>query len=239
MPAVWNDDDFTEGGLASVIEFIGKMTGLDEDVEGQYGDQIELHFEDVEIVEAGDGVTLDEGRLTSWVSQSNKKNSTNGRMFADWIEFAKAHDMGPLPSCFFGVLMRYKKATYEFGQDMNPGRAFIPVEVIEEGGKKTKAKKSGAKASAKPAKSDPPPAEEDDDEGNGVPEVLVEAIHKTIGEDGATQEMIRRVIKQKAVLRKALAEFGELGALLTAMEDTIDEDEGTYTRVEADEDDPV
>lgn len=244
-PAVWTDDDFTEGGLASVVEFIGRLTEVQEDVEGKFGDQLELHFEDVEIVEAGDDVTLDEGRLTSWVKQSNKKNSTNGRMYTEWKEFTQAHDMEGLPDCFYGVLMRWKKSTYEFGDDMNPGRAMIPVEVMEEGGKKKTNKKAGSKAPAKPSKSakpaKPEPPEEPDDEGNGVPEILVEAIHGAVGEDGATREMIRRVIKQKAPLRKALAEFGELDDVLTAMEDTLDEEDGTYTRVEDDDggDDPV
>ena len=141
MPGVWNTDDLTEGGLASVAEFVGRLTDVEDDVEGKFGLQKELHFSDVEIVEAADDVTLDEGRYTSWVKQSNKKNSTDGRMIADWTEFAKAHDMGPLPSCFYGVLIRWQKATYEFGDDMSPGRALIPVEVIEEGG----TNKSGSK----------------------------------------------------------------------------------------------
>ena len=250
MPAVWNEDDFTEGGLASVAEFVGRLTDIDEDVEGKFGDQLELHFSDVEIIEAGEDVALDEGRYTSWVKQSKKKSSTNGLMYKDWREFAQANDMGPLPSCFFGVLMRWRKATYEFGDDMNPGRALIPVELVEEGGKKksTSTKSKAKTASTKPAAPAAPPTteqadEDDDDKGNGLPEILVEAIHAAVGADGATREMIRRAVQKKAALRTALTAAGGLDEVLSAMEDTLDEADGTYTRAVEDDaggdEDPV
>jgi len=228
MPAVWNDDDFTENGLASVSEFVGRLIDVEEDVEGKFGDQLELHFEDVEIIEAADDVTLDEGRYTSWVKQSNKKNSTNGKMYQDWILFAKEHDMGPLPSCFYGVLIRWEKATYEFGEDMDPGRALIPVELIDEG---AKSKAGNGKAGKATKAATPPPPEEHADEDTSVPEELVTVIHGTIGEEGATKEMIRRALSKKAKHRTLLSEAGGLEDVLEAM-DTIEEDDGTYTRVE-------
>lgn len=238
MPGTWEIDDFTEGGLASIEEFVGRLTEVQEDVEGKFGDQLEFHYEDVEIVEAGDDVTLDEGRLTSWVKQSGRKNSVNSRMVADMVEFAKAHDMGPIPSCFEGLLIRYKRATYEFGEDMSPGRAFIPTELIEEGDKKKKSKTT-AKTKGKTTPAAPPPEEEtEDSEESNVPEVLVTVIHEVVGEDGATREMIRRALTKKAAIRKALTEAGGLDEVLSAMEDTLDEEDGTYTRVES-EDDPI
>lgn len=233
MPGVWNTDDFVEGGLASIEEFIGRLTDIDEDVEGKFGNQLALHFHDVEIVTAGDDVTLDEGRFTCWVKQSNRKNSVNSMMVADMVEFAKAHDMGPVPSCFENVLIRWRKATYEFGDDVNPGRAMIPVELMEEGGSKKKAKPAASKAEAEPAE---PAAESEEESGSDVPEALDTAIREIIGENGATREMIRRGIQKKAALRKALTEAGSLDDVLAAM-DNLDEDDGTYTLIG--EDDPV
>ena len=237
MSGTWNVDDLTEGGLASVAEFIGRLVDVEDDVEGKFGFQKELHFSDVEIIEAADDVTLDEGRYTSWVKQSNKKNSTDGKMIADWTTFANDHEMGPLPACFYGVLLRWRRTTYEFGDDINPGRAMIPVEVIEEGGKK---KPTKAKTKTTPAPA-PAESEEDDSEDNSVPEVLVTAIHGAVGEDGATREMIRRVVQKKAALRTALTAAGGLDTVLSAMEDTLDENDGTYTRVEdaGGDEDPV
>lgn len=239
MPGVWDTDELVEGGLASVSELIGRLSDVEDDVEGKFGLQKELHYHDVEIVEAADDVTLNEGRYTTWVKQSNKKNSTDGRMLADWTEFAKAHDMGPLPSCFYDVLIRWRRATYEFGDDMNPGRALIPVELIEEGGKK-KSTGSKVRIEPKPAAAAPaaaaPATSEEPEEGNDVAEVLVTAIHETVGDDGATREMIRRALSKKAALRTALTAAGGLDTVLSAMEDTLDEKDGTYTRVT---DDPV
>ncbi len=238
-PGVWDVDDLVEGGLASIEEFVGRLTDVDEDVEGNYGLQKELHFHDVEIIEAADDVSLDEGRYTCWVKQNNKKNSTDGRMIADWAEFCKAQSMGPMPSCLYGVLIRWQKATYEFGDEMSPGRAMIPVELMEEGGsKKSKSKSKAAPAKTSTKKAPPPPAEEpeDEDEEPAISEAVTTAIHGAIGEDGATREMIRRVFLKKAALRKDLAKFGTLEEVLEAM-NTIEEDEGTYTMVEADEDD--
>lgn len=240
MPQTWKVDDFTEGGLASVVEFVGRLNDIEEDVEGLYGTQDEIHFVDCELIEAGEDVTLEEGRFTTWIKQSNKKNSVAGKMVAAWAEFASAHDLDvdDIPNCLMNGLMRWKKVTYEFGDDMSPGRAFVPVEIIEEGGKKAAKKVTGKKATSKPA----PPPEDDDDDDAEVPEILVKAIHDTIGEDGATKAMIQRTIKQKAELRKALADYdGDLSAVLDAMP-SIEEDDGSYTRVEDDDggdEDPV
>ena len=242
MPGTWNVDDLTEGGLASITEFIGRLDDVEDDVEGKFGDQKELHFSDVEIIEAADDVTLDEGRYTTWVKQSNKKNSTDGKMVADWAAFAQANDLGELPGCFFGVLMRWKKVTYEFGDDMSPGRALVPTEIIETGGKKAKTKTKTKTKSTEPAAAAPPSNEDEDDgedEGSSVPEALVEVIHATIGEDGATREMIRRALSKKQALRTALTEAGGLDAVLDALQ-SIEVDDGTYTLVEEDEEeDPV
>ncbi len=242
MPGVWDVEDLTEGGLASITEFIGRLDDVEDDVEGKFGEQKELHFSDVEIIEAADDVTLDEGRYTTWVKQSNKKNSTDGKMVADWASFAAANDLSPLPTCLYGVLIRWKKTTYEFGDDMSPGRALIPVELIETGGKKAKTSKK-TKTTAAATTEAAPPSNEDEDDSDGeeaaVPAALVEVIHATIGEDGATREMIRRAVSKKQALRTALTEAGGLDAVLEALQ-TIEEDDGTYTIVEADEEeDPV
>ena len=128
MPANWDTDKLTVGGLASVEKFIGRLESLDEDVEGKYGLQIALYFEDCELIEAGDDVTLENGKFTTWVNQSNKQNSTNGYMLVAWQEFAAEHDPEIPP---FGILLEWERQTYEFGDDMNPGRALVPVAVVE------------------------------------------------------------------------------------------------------------
>ncbi len=237
-PGVWDVDDLVEGGLASIEEFTGRLTDVEADVEGKFGAQKELHFEEVEILKAADDVTLEEGRYTTWVKQSNKKNSTDGKMIADWTEFAKAHDLGPLPSCFYGVLIRWEKTTYEFGDDMSPGRAMIPVELLEEGGSKAKTK-TKAKTSTKTKASAPPTEEPDTEEetvppsDSDVPEEIQKLVLDTVGEEGATKDMIRRVITKTSANRKLIAAYeGGIDGILTALEDVLDEDDGTYTRVD-------
>ncbi len=236
MPGVWDTEDLVEGGLASIEEFIGRLDDVEDDVEGKYGLQKELHFSDVEIIKAADDVTLDNNRYTSWVKQSNKKNSTDGLMLKDWKAFAAAHKLGALPDAFYGVNIRWEKTTYEFGEDMSPGRALIPVELIEEGGKKTKAKP--AKTTA--AKTPPPADDSDDsdeseaggDSDHGVPEELVTIILATVGEDGATKDMIRRAVTKASANRKLITAFeGGLDAILVALEEQLDEDDGAYTIV--------
>ncbi len=234
MPGVWEEDDFVEGGLASIEEFTGRLTDVEEDVEGKYGLQKELHYGDVEIIKAADDVTLENGRYTTWVKQSNKKNSTDGRMSADWRQFAKDHKLGALPDGFYGQLIRWEKTTYEFGDEMSPGRAMIPLELLEEGSTKTSKKTSTKAKPAKPVDTEPEDSDDSDSDGDsGVPEELVTIIHKTVGEDGATKDMIRRAVTKTSVNRKLIAAFdGGLDAILTAMEDSLDEDEGAYTRVD-------
>ena len=239
MPGVWEEDDFVEGGLASIEEFTGRLTDVEEDVEGKYGLQKELHYGDVEIIKAADDVTLENGRYTTWVKQSNKKNSTDGRMSADWRQFAKDHKLGALPDGFYGQLIRWEKTTYEFGDEMSPGRAMIPLELLEGDSKKTSKSKTSTKAKpvkpTKPADEDEPEDSDDSDDGgdSGVPEELVTIIHKTVGEDGATKDMIRRAVTKTSINRKLIAAFdGGLDAILEAMEDSLDEEEGSYTRVD-------
>ena len=232
-PGVWDVDDLVEGGLASIEEFTGRLVDVEEDVEGKFGLQKEFHFEDVEIIKAADDVSLEEGRYTCWVGQNNKKNSTHGKMLADWTEFAKLHKLGPLPDCFYGTLLRWEKTTYEFGEEMSPGRAMIPVELVEEGGSEKKSKsKASTKSKSKTTVKAPPVDPEDSDDDSGIPAEIRELVLNTVGEDGATKDMIRRVITKTSVNRKIIAGIGGIDSVLEGLEDALDEDDGTYTRVE-------
>ena len=239
MGSSWDVEDLTEGGMASIQSFIGRLDEVEGDVEGKFGLQEEYRFSDVEIIEAGDDVTLDEGRLTSWVKESDKKNSTRGKMLVDWTEYAKAQSMGPLPSCFYGVLIRYNKETYEFGDDMNPGRAFVPVEIIESEPATTGKKTTGKKAATKPVEPETPPEPEASDEPTDsddidIPDVLRHIIMETIGDEGATHEMIRRAVSKKKTLRDASSAAGGLDEVLAGMT-AIEEDDGTFTKKDTDD----
>lgn len=208
MPASWKTDELTEGGFKGIKEMVATLVDVEEDVESQYGSQIALHFEDVEIIESVDPIVLEDGTLTSWVRQSSKKNSTNGKMLADWEEFAAAHKLGALPDAVKGRQMRWIRKEYEFGKDSDGtallGSAFIPVELVGEGDAKI--------------------------ETAEVPDELADAVLAVVSDDGATKDILRRELNKKAATRKALTQLGGLEKLLAALvtSGTLDVNEGYY-----------
>jgi len=76
-PAVWNDDEFVSGGLKGITKFQGQLTEIEDDIEGKYGDQLALYFDECTVLESEEEVSLEGGKYTDWIKQTNKKNSVN------------------------------------------------------------------------------------------------------------------------------------------------------------------
>lgn len=207
MGALWNPEQFTEGGVKSVKSFKGRLRAVEEDVEGRFGPQVQLEFYDVRDVEADDSFDVgDDGELTYYIKQSPKKGSTNGKMIKDWMDFVVAHKFGPLPNSLYDVDIAWVRAEYDFGPDNNPGKAMVPASLIEGTGTPA-ARKPGTTAA--PA---PPPADYE------VPEELVNAVLAAVGEDGGTKDIIRRAISTKSALRKLATEApGGLDTILSVL----------------------
>lgn len=232
-------ESFVEGGVKGVKEFIGRLDDIEEDVEGKFGPQDAITYRDVEITESAEEVALDEGLFTTWHKHSDRKNSMSGRLAFQWMDFADAHDIaspddddltawGQLAAAFKDKLVKYRKVTIEFGEDMNPGTGYVPVEVMEGAKGKPASKPSGKpapKSNGKPASKPEPKA---------IDSALVKAITAAIGEDGATRDIIRREVVKKAALRTILGTAGGLDNVLTALveQGTLTESEGFYTKPE-------
>lgn len=230
---------YTEGGMKGVLEFTGRLEEIEEEVEGNYGPQDAYHYYDVEITESEEEVDLDEGRFTSWTKHSSRKNSVAGKTAFAWMDFAEAHNLEPdadddltpvqqVASAFKDKHVRYRRVTHEFGEGMNPGSSFVPVELME----KAPAKPAGRGTKPAPAKPTPSkPAKKEP-----APEI-VEAIVAAVGEDGATRDIIRREVVKKAALRTALGASGGLDTVLAILVDlgTLTESEGYYAPVSAED----
>jgi len=222
MPAVWNEDDFSESGLKSIEAFTGKLYEVEEDIENDRtlddgtrltGLQTAFHWEEVEDVESPEPVKLEGGKLTSWVKQKSSKNSTFHRMFKDWSTFAQSAGIAPLPSGLFGKRIRWERKTYSYGADFNPGRAFVPVSLV-------------TIAEAKRPVGPPVAPSVPSDKLQGF-------ITDQVGEDGATLDIIRRaVVKAGAKAKKAVEDAGGLESILEYIVGTgaLTEADGYYTK---------
>lgn len=240
MPGIWDRDDFKEGGMKGITQFTGKLSEVEEDVEGRdFGQgarsQLALHFYDVEIEESADEVALEDGKLTDWINQSSKRSSVNAVWVGALADFATANelDVANLPDCLYDIEMRFKRITLVAANEergMSAGRALVPVEIIDSKPKK-KAKKTEP---VKAKKSKPAPVEDDDEddeaEEGGLDSGFVKFVVAAVGEDGSTRDLIRRDIVKKAPMRKIMTEFGGLDTCLEYLveHDHIVEDDGTY-----------
>ena len=220
MPALWNSDNFVEGGVKSISAFDGRLRSVEEDVTGKFGPQVSLEFYDIRNLEADDSFDTEDGEVTYFVKQSNKKNSTNGKMVSQWMEFASATKLGPLPNSLYDLDIHWVRAEYDFGPDNNPGKALIPVKLLD--GKAAPAPTTRSASPETPART-PPVA---------VPGALTEAIMEALGEDGGTKDIVRRALSQKAALRKLTTDAGGIDGVLASLVNSGDlkQDEEYYYR---------
>lgn len=209
----WNDSDFTEGGMKAVMKFRGKLVDLEEDIEGTYGLQVRFDFEDVEVLECSDkNFELEGDELSDWIKDSPAKKGLKGRAFHRMVDFAKQHSMGPVPSCFEGMDLIWERQEFDFGEDMSPGKAFIPVALGED-------------------------FEDSDGDDNEVdlskveiPDKVRDLIVEIAGEDGATGDTVKRALTKKKTIRTVVEELGGHAAILSALveQGVLTEDEGVF-----------
>lgn len=234
MPGFWDEDDFQESGFASIKKFSGVLTDVEDDVEGDYGPQLSFHWSDVELIEAGDDVSLDNAEFTDWIKQSSRKGSTNDRVVKAYREFKDENGLEGSMEYFkflHGVRCIFEKVTYDFGKKINPGTAFVPVEIVEEGASKPK-KASKAKAKAEVVE------DEDEDEAVEIDPKLSAAVLAAVEDEGLTSALIKAALNKKASTRKLLDEAGGIKTVLAALVDegVIVEDDGVFEAAASDED---
>ena len=208
MGAIWDVDEFVEGGLKGLTKFIGTLEGFEDDVDGKYGIQVRLDFVNVEIIESVEPIKLDNKEHTEYIKQGTRKNSVNQKMVADWTAVAKEMGVGPIPSCFFGKPLMWTRATYDFGEDMTPGTAFVP--------------------SALSGDSAPTPGL---DETVDVPEALETKVLEVLGDEGANADMVRGSLARKKSTREMLAELGGIDVLMASLvaAEVVAENDGLFT----------
>ncbi len=238
-PATWNDEEFISGGLKGITKFNGQLTEIEEDIVGTYGDQMALYFDECTVLESAEEVSLEDGKYTDWIKQTNKKNSVN-QMFVQHIKtFITHHKLkGGVPDALYGVDITWERLVVLEGNEdkgMSPGICLVPVALV---GQEAPAK--GRRASKTEEDSEPPtrkrrattpePEGDEDGESASIPSELTEFILGIIGEDGATRDLIRRDITKKTALRKLQIAAGGLDPVLAHMVEGggIVEEDGTY-----------
>lgn len=210
-PAVWNDDEFVSGGLRGITKFSGQLTEIEEDIEGKYGDQMALYFDNCTVLESAEEVSLEGGKYTDWIKQTNKKNSVNQAFVSAIATFIKAHKLkGGVPDALYGQDIIWERQVVIEGNEedgMSPGLCLLPIAMADDepAPKSRRATKTDdEEAPVKPARrrrsaAAEPPA---DEESADVPQELVDFILTRVGEDGATQDLIRRDIAKKVTMKK-------------------------------------
>ncbi len=249
-PATWNDEEFISGGLKGITKFNGQLTEIEEDIEGLYGDQMALYFDECTVLESAEEVSLEDGKYTDWIKQTNKKNSVN-QMFVQHIKtFITHHKLkGGVPDALYGVDITWERLVVLEGNEdkgMSPGMCLVPVALVGQEAP-AKGRRASAKTEEEPAapprrrrraapdpepEDEEPPATEGDDGGEptNVPSELTEFVLGIIGEDGATRDLIRRDVTKKTALRKLQTAAGGLDTVLAHMveAESIVEEDGTY-----------
>jgi hypothetical protein len=229
--APWLSDELVEGGLKGIESFKGRLVEVEEDVEGDFGMQLALHFEDVEVLESAEPIELEDGLFTTWIKQSKKRNSSNGKMLMSWETFAKAHNLMPLPKGFLGKMLEWKKEVYDYGEKVNPGSAYVPVKLLEKtvGRVKVIGNIAAPAAKSKSIPKQPPADEMDEGETPEIDEGLVAEIKAAIG-TGATREVIKGALIRKMATRNKVSAAGGLKVVLDVLvaQGTLTEDEGVY-----------
>ena len=128
----WNREDFKEGGTKGITEFIGVLDEVEDEVPGKF-DKLQdvYHFSAVEITQSEEDVTLENDELITYTTHSRRKNSTSGKLAELWMDFCDAQRLDSPPDSLYGMPIRYKRETFDFGPDMNPGSGFVPVEICD------------------------------------------------------------------------------------------------------------
>ncbi len=239
-PAVWNDDEFVSGGLKGITKFQGQLSEIEDDIEGKYGTQYALYFDECVVLESAEEVSLEGGKYTDWIKQTNKKNSKHQAFVRLITAFIKDHKLkGGVPDALFGQDIIWERQTVIEGDEddgMSPSMCLVPIALADD--EPPKGRRAAAppvddeEAPAKPARrrrsaaAEPPEESESD-----VPKELTDFILSRVGKDGATQDLIRRDIAKKLAMKKLKdAVDGGLEAVLTHMvsEGVLTEDDGTY-----------
>lgn len=232
MGAGWARGDFSEGGLKGVKEFSGRLVDVLEDVEGKYSLQKKFNFSDVEIIESQEPVVLKDGLYTAWLKQSSNKKSVDYHIVGAMIDFCEANNIeGELPGCLYDLNIVWKMEQFEFdgdgvdGEPMKPGSGPVPLSLVGKGSKRRTAKK-------------PDETTTEEEAATPIPEEIAAIIKETIGEDGATRDMIRKATTSKAKNKKLVDAYpGGLDGILEALEEDhrFESESGFYSPVEATE----
>lgn len=240
----WNRTDFVEGGVRGVTVFDGVLIEVEEEVPGKFEKLQDIyHFSDVVITESQEEVTLENDELTSYCTHSRRKNSTAGHLAELWMDFCEAHNLGSPPDSLYGVRASYRRESFDFGPDMNPGTGFVPVALLDKPGKANGAKvaaKAPVKAPAAPRGNRPPAGKVAEEIGDTTPITfsaeLVLLAKSIAGEDGATRDLLRRELTKKASLRSQVVAAGGIDAVLALLveADILAEDDGVYTSTNPD-----
>ena len=217
----WNREDFKEGGTKGITEFIGVLDEVEDEVPGKF-DKLQdvYHFSAVEITQSEEDVTLENDELVTYTTHSRRKNSTSGKLAELWMDFCDAQRLDSPPDSLYGMPIRYKRETFDFGPDMNPGSGFVPVEIPD--AKPSKKVRGAAQVthSGRNGKNAPP----------ALDAKLVALAVATAGEDGATRDLLRRELTKRASDRASIVALGGIDTYLTLLVESGDltEDDGVY-----------
>lgn len=217
-PAIWDDEGFSASGVKGITRMRATLDSIEDDVPGDYGMQMKLNYEDVEVLETETGELFEPegGMLTIYQGQSTKKNSSNHHMQLGWSAFCRREKLDPPPSSLLKVPMIWERQEHEYGPDLSPAKFFVPVELDADA----------------PAHSDPdespvePPAKI---ELNEATQVAIVATLNT--ENGSPLTTVRRAFtKFTAAVRKDIGTVKDLPAAMTYLVDlgVIELEDGLY-----------
>ncbi len=228
MSAIWKSEDFSEGGFKSLKSFSGKLVNVEEDVEGKFSIQKRFDWQDCEVIEMTEPITLKDGNFSDWMKQSGSKSSVDAKVVAALEKFCKENKIeGSLPACLYDTNIVWEQFIVEFdgeGQDgtaMQPGYAYAPISLVGKKATPARGRKAKEEESETPEPEEPESSDDAGDEVEAVevPELLSDKVKEILGDDGATRDMIIRDLKKTAPLRKAVAGVdGGVDAVLSAME---------------------
>ena len=127
MGAIWKSDDFSEGGFKSLKRFGGRLVNVEEDVEGKFSLQKRFDWQDVEILEATEPLTIKDGNFSDWMKQSGSKNSVDAKVVVALEKFCEENKIkGSLPTCLYELNIEWEQFIVEFEGEGQDGSAMQP-----------------------------------------------------------------------------------------------------------------